>query len=115
MTSAKLDAIVYPVRNVSAAASFYRDALGLEQRVIDGERYAAMAAGGIHMTLVGCEEDVTSGVAAACFRVPCVDDAVEAAVNVGAVVVSSASKGPHEVRATLKDPWDNPFVLYGPR
>lgn len=114
MTSAKIDAIIHPVEDVVLAAAFYEAALGLKRIFVDGARFAAMDAGGLKLGFVGSSEDLTGGMAAACFRVPSVDDTVDVAKRAGGIVVAAPTKGPHEIRATMKDPWGNLFVLYGP-
>jgi predicted enzyme related to lactoylglutathione lyase len=40
---------------------------------------------------------------------------VERLLAAGAKIERPAEEGPHETRAVLLDPWDNPFVLYAAR
>src|ERR1700709_2176892 len=66
---AQLRKVLHPVADVGAAAEFYGAAFGLPVKVVDGDRYAALDAGGVSLALAGPAEDVTGGVAAASFKV----------------------------------------------
>lgn len=110
----KIGNVLHPVTDVEAAVNFYRDAFGLGLKFADGDRYAALDAGGTTLALAGPAEDVTGGVAAASFKVPEVAAALRAIVAGGGSVVREAEQGPHEVRAVARDPWGNTVVVYGP-
>src|SRR5262245_55307447 len=107
--------VLHPVGDVEGAVAFYRDALGLGLRFADGDRYAALDAGGTTLALVGATEDLTGGIAAASFRVDDVDAALGAFTAAGGTVLRPVEQGPHEVRAVVRDPWGNVLVLYTPR
>ncbi|OLZ43662.1 VOC family protein [Amycolatopsis keratiniphila] len=112
---ARIGNVLHPVPDVDAAVRFYSTALGLETKFVDGDRYAALDAGGTTLALAGPAEDVTGGVPAASFKVPDVGAVVATIVERGGSVVRQPERGPHEVRAVARDPWDNTVVLYGPR
>ncbi|MFJ9544106.1 VOC family protein [Streptomyces sp. NPDC101225] len=111
----KLGNVLYPTADVPAALAFYSDALGCTVKFQDGARFAALDAGGTTLALAGPAEDVTGGRPAAAFNVADVAAAVERLVAAGAKLERPAEEGPHETRAVLLDPWDNPFVLYAAR
>lgn len=110
----KLGNVTHPVSDVAAAATFYRDGLGISTKFIDGDRYAALDVGGTTLALAAPVEDLTARVAAS-FKVPDVTAALRAVERAGGTVVRQAERGPHEVRAVAADPWNNIFVIYGPR
>ncbi|WP_216892837.1 VOC family protein [Nocardia alni] len=109
----KLGNVTHPVEDVVAAASFYRESLGLVAKFVDGDRYAALDAGGPVLALVSPREDLAERVAAS-FKVADVTAALAAVERAGGRIVRQAERGPHEVRAVAADPWNNVFVLYGP-
>ncbi|TDD58526.1 VOC family protein [Actinomadura rubrisoli] len=104
--------VLYSAKDVDEAVRFYRDALGLDVRFQDGGRFAALDGGGTTLTIAGPEEDVTGGVPAASFKVEDVRAMAESLTAAGATLVRGPEEGPHEVRAVLRDPSGNPFVLY---
>ncbi|MBN9741847.1 glyoxalase [Amycolatopsis sp. A1MSW2902] len=112
---AKIGNVLHPVADVSSAVRFYATTFGLSAKFVDGDRYAALDAGGTTLALAGPEEDVTEGVPAASFKVPDVTAALAALVAGGGTVVRQAEQGPHEVRAVARDPWGNTIVVYGPQ
>jgi predicted enzyme related to lactoylglutathione lyase len=111
----KVGNVLHPVGNVAAAVTFYREAFGLGLKFADGDRYAALDAGGTTLALAGPEEDVTGGVAAVSFKVPDVAAALAAITEAGGSVIRPAEQGPHEVRAVARDPWGNTMVVYAAR
>ncbi|GAA1956981.1 VOC family protein [Amycolatopsis minnesotensis] len=111
----KIGNVLHPVSDVESAVRFYATALGLTAKFVDGDRYAALDAGGTTLALAGPAEDVTGGVPAASFKVPDVAAALAALVAGGGSVVRQPERGPHEVRAVARDPWGNTIVVYGPR
>ena len=112
---ARVGNVLYPVPDVAAAVAFYRDGLGLAVKFQDGSRYAALDGGGVTFAIASAEESVAGPVPAASFKVADVPAAVERLTAAGATMVTPAAEGPHEVRAALRDPAGNPFVIYAPR
>jgi predicted enzyme related to lactoylglutathione lyase len=111
---AELRQVMHPVDDVAAALEFYRSVFGFQEKFSDGDRYAALYAGGPTLALVSQEEDITDGRAAAAVKVADVETAVQAVIEAGGSVVRSAAEGPHEVRAVVADPWGNALVVYAP-
>lgn len=112
---AKVGNVLYPVPDVAAAVAFYRDGLGLAVKFQDGSRYAALDGGGVTFAIAAAEESVAGPGPAASFKVTDLASAVERLTAAGATLVAPAAEGPHEVRAALRDPAGNPFVVYAPR
>lgn len=112
---ARVGNVHHPVGDVGAAVAFYSDAFGLPTLFTDGDRYAALDAGGTKLALAGPEEDLTGGVAAASFKVDDVAAALERLRTAGGAVVREPEAGPHETRAVARDPWGNTLIVYGPR
>ena len=112
MTGSKIGNVLYPVGNINDALTFYTQGLDLTVKFTDGERYAALDGGGVTLALAGPEEDLTDGVAAASFKVADIDAAIERVTALGARLVRGPESGPHEVRAVLRDPAGNLFILY---
>ncbi|WP_051342852.1 VOC family protein [Pseudonocardia spinosispora] len=106
--------VLHPVADVEAAVRFYADTFGLAAKFVDGDRYAALDAGGVTLAVAGPAEDVTGGVPAASFKVPDVAEALAGLVRGGGAVIREPERGPHEVRAVARDPWGNTLVLYEP-
>jgi len=111
----ELRQVQHPVADVGAAVEFYASALGFPVKFTDGDRYAALDAGGVTLALAGPAEDVTGGVPAASIKVPDVAAALDAVASAGGSVVRARERGPHETRAVARDPWGNAFIVYGPR
>lgn len=111
----RLGNVLYPAQDVERAVAFYRDELGLTLRFQDGGRFAAFDGGGATFAIAGPEEDVTGGAPAASFKVEDVAATAERLTDAGATLVRGPEEGPHEIRAVLRDPAGNPFVLYGSR
>jgi len=110
--AAQLRQVLHPVGDVAAAVDFYSSAFGLAAKFVDGVRYAALDAGGVTLAIAGPEEDVTSGRAAASMKVSDVEATLRQVVSAGGAVVALPERGPHEVRAVVRDPWDNLVVVY---
>ncbi len=114
MDAPRIGNVLYPVDDLAAAVAFYRDGLGLPLRFTDGDRFAGLDGGGVTLALVGADEDVTAGAPAAAIKVPDVAAAVARATEAGATLLRGPARGPHEVRAALRDPAGNVVVLYSP-
>jgi predicted enzyme related to lactoylglutathione lyase len=105
--------VLHPVGDVAAAVEFYGSVLGFPTKFVDGQRYAALDAGGITLALAAPEEDL-AGVPAASVKVTDVDATVTAIVAAGGSLVRGPEAGPHERRAVVRDPWANTLIVYGP-
>ncbi|MDL4771550.1 MULTISPECIES: VOC family protein [Thermomonosporaceae] len=107
--------VLYPAKDVEQAVRFYRDALGLPLKFQDGGRFAALDGGGTTFAIAGPEEDVTGGEPAISFKVDDVAAMTATLTAAGARLIRGPEEGPHEIRAVLRDPAGNPFVLYASR
>ncbi|MEU1736619.1 VOC family protein [Streptosporangium sp. NPDC020145] len=110
----RLGNVLVPVEDMDGAIAFYSGALGLAVRFRDGDRFAALDGGGVTVALVGAAERVAGDVTAPSYRVADVALAVRELTGAGAEVVQEPERGPHEVRAVLRDPSGNVLVLYAP-
>jgi predicted enzyme related to lactoylglutathione lyase len=106
----KIALVMHPVQNLDAALRFYVDALGLPIRFRDGERFAALDAGGVTLALAAHDERIVDTPALA-LRVDDIEAAVARLVAAGALVVQPPEKGPHEWRTVLRDVDGHSFVL----
>jgi predicted enzyme related to lactoylglutathione lyase len=106
----KLAMLLQPVEDMAAALHFYGDALGLPLMFRDGERFAALDAGGLTLALVAGAERIVD-VPALAWRVDDIDAALARLVAAGAQVLSPPARGPHERRAVLRDVAGHPLVL----
>ncbi|WP_336211379.1 VOC family protein [Nonomuraea sp. LPB2021202275-12-8] len=105
----RLGNVLIPVTDLDQAIAFY----GLPVKFRDGDRFAALDAGGVTVALAGPAEHVTTS-AAPSYKVDDVALAVRDMAARGAEVVRAPESGPHETRAVLRDPSGNVFVLYSP-
>jgi predicted enzyme related to lactoylglutathione lyase len=110
----KIGNVLYGADDVAAAVAFYRDGLGLKVKFQDGERFAALDGGGATFALAGPEEQVAAGPAVS-FKVDDVAAMTRRLIAAGAELVRGPEEGPHEIRAVLRDPAGNSFVVYASR
>jgi predicted enzyme related to lactoylglutathione lyase len=108
----RIGSVLYPAKDVEAAVAFYRDALGLAVKFQDGSRFAALDGGGTTFAIAGQEEDITGGEPAVSFKVDDVEAKTAELIAAGAQLLHGPEEGPHEIRAVLRDPAGNRFVLY---
>jgi predicted enzyme related to lactoylglutathione lyase len=106
--------VLYTAEDVTAAVRFYRDALGLTVKFQDGDRFAALDGGGTTFAIAGPEEQIVREPAVS-FKVDDVAAMTDTLTAAGAELVRGPEEGPHEIRAVLRDPAGNPFVLYASR
>jgi predicted enzyme related to lactoylglutathione lyase len=104
--------VLWPVPDLNVAIDFYCGALGLRLKFRDGDRYAAIDAGGVTLALVAGGEDVTGGRPAPSYLVDSVPTAIRELTTAGAELIGGPAAGPHETRATLRDPGGQVFVVY---
>lgn len=108
----ELRSFLLPAGDLAESVSFYRDGLGLGVRMQDRDVYAELSAGPVKIALATPADHPVPGAALPVFRVPDVPAAVFRLVTGGAMVVSGPATGAHEIRAVLRDPAGNAFVLY---
>jgi predicted enzyme related to lactoylglutathione lyase len=114
-TMGKLRQIILPVEDVGAAVAHYRDALGLELRFEDGDRWAVLDAGELALALAGPGEHPSGTVPALGVKVADVDAALRELVDGGATVLESPRDAAHERRAACRDRFGTVLALYAPR
>jgi predicted enzyme related to lactoylglutathione lyase len=107
----KLGHLIVPVDDVAAAVDFYTNLLGCELRFRDGDRYAAVKAGELTIGLAGPGQQAPGGGIALSFEVEDLEGAARR-LRDGGAQVSDPVEGPHEVRATYRDPAGNEGFLY---
>ena len=110
----KVGMVIHPVEDLDAAAAFYADALGLEEKFRDGDRFAAFDAGGVTVALAAGDEAVAESTAIS-FKVDDVAAATERLQAAGAKLLRGPEEGPHELRAVLADLSGNAFIVYAER
>jgi len=110
----KVGMLIHPVADLATALRFYEAGLGMRVRFRDGDRFAALEAGGIVIALAAGEERVADAPAVS-YKVADVDAAQGELLAAGAKLLRPAADGPHERRAVLADPAGNAFVLYASR
>ncbi len=108
----KLGNVLIPVNDLDKAVTFYTEVLGLTLKFKDGDRFAALDAGGVTIALAAQAEQVAGAVTAPSYKVGDVAEAVRDLTAAGAELVSGPEAGPHEIRAVLRDPSGNVLVLY---
>jgi len=115
LTTLSLRTLLVAVTELDAALKFYTETLGLPVKFRDGNRYAALDAGGCTLALVTAADHPAPehGVVPA-FKTDDVSAAVRDLAARGAEVLDPPREGPHEVRALLRDPAGNPVSVYGP-
>ena len=109
----ELGNVLIPVADLDEALAFYSGALGLPVKFRDGDRFAALDGGGTTVALVAAEETVAGPATAPSYKVADVGQAVRDLEKAGATVVRPPETGPHEIRAVLRDPSGNLFIVYG--
>lgn len=112
-TAATIGNIQYPVADVQAAVSFYEDAFSIARLFVDGDRYAALDAGGVKLALAD-ESEKLVGVPAASFKVSDIGRTLDLVIAGGGETLLGPVDGPHEKRAVARDPWGNLFIVYEP-
>jgi predicted enzyme related to lactoylglutathione lyase len=114
MTTEKpvLKSILWPVPDIDAAIDFYCGTFGFALKFRDGDRYAAIDTGAVTLALVAGGEDTSGGRPAPSYLVDSVEAAIRELGAAGGDLVGGPTAGPHETRATLRDPSGQVFVVY---
>lgn len=107
----KVGMVIHPVEDLGDAIRFYTEALGLELRFRDGDRFAALAMGDVTLGLAAEGEQVHDHPVVS-YKVEDVDQAVAELITGGASLLRGPEDGPHERRAVLRDPAGNGLVVY---
>jgi predicted enzyme related to lactoylglutathione lyase len=109
----KLQMLVVPVETLEKALAFYRDTCGWTLKFRDGERYAALDAGGLTLALTTGSESICA-IAAPALRVADIESALQRLLQAGAGIVRPIETGPHERRAAVRAP-DGTVLLLSER
>lgn len=117
MSDSKCDlrSILLPVSDLEKSLGFYRDGLGLAVRMRDRDLYAELDAGSAKLALATPADHPVPERVLPVFRSEDVSEAVARLLATGATVLSGPIEGMHEIRAVLRDPSGNPFVIYRSR
>jgi predicted enzyme related to lactoylglutathione lyase len=106
--------ILLSVDELDGPLGFYRDAVGMTERFRDGDRYAALDAGGVTVALAVADEHPAPGATVLGCKTPDVAEAVRRLVASGADVLEPPVAGRHETRALLRAPGGALISVYGP-
>ena len=106
--------LIVPVEDVGGAARAYGQSLGLELRFQDGDRWAALDAGGLTLALAGPGEQPAGGGIAIGVKVVDLEAALARVEAEGGDVLEPPRAGAHERRATCRDRFGTTIALYQP-
>jgi predicted enzyme related to lactoylglutathione lyase len=106
----KATMMLYPVDRIDDGLKFFREAMGLPIKFRDGERFCALDAGGFTIGLVAQDERIVEQPTLV-YRVEDIAKTLERLVAAGASVLLPITKGPHEMRAVLRDREGFPLVI----
>lgn len=104
--------VFYRAPDMDAAVQFYAEVLGFALKFRDGDRWAAFDVAGMTFAIEGGTPGGSGG-ATVSLRVDGLAEVVNQLRAKGASV-GEVESGPHERRATLRDPAGNALVLYEP-
>jgi len=104
--------VFYRAPDMDAAVQFYTEVLGFALKFRDGDHWAAFDVAGMTLAVEGGAPGGSGG-ATVSLRVDGLAEVVSQLRAKGASV-GEIEAGPHERRATLKDPAGNALVLYEP-
>lgn len=107
----RLGHVVLPVADLERALGFVEEALGLPLRFRDGDRYAALDAGGGTLALATPIEHVVSGVPSIGLKVTDLGAASERLRGTSATILGEIVETDHDRRLAFSDPDGNVFVL----
>ena len=110
-TESRITSVIYPAANLQGSISFFAEAFGFHLRFQDEERFALLKSGDVSVALSSGEEDIAETVAIS-ILVTDLAKALDRALSAGAELVSSPKRGPHELRAVVKDVTGNAIILY---
>jgi predicted enzyme related to lactoylglutathione lyase len=106
----KLQTLLYPAQTLECDLDFFQRGLGLPLRFRDGDRYAALAAGGLTIGIAAGSERLSTQPAAV-FRVDDIAQSVALLLAAGTKLLRPAERGPHEWRALLATPGGHHLIL----
>jgi predicted enzyme related to lactoylglutathione lyase len=114
-TAPALRQIIVPIEDMDAALAHYVDALGLELKFRDGDRWAALTLGDVTLALAGPGEQPAEPGIALGIKVADLDATLGALAEHGATALEQPRDGAHERRVTIRDAAGTLTVLYEPK
>jgi predicted enzyme related to lactoylglutathione lyase len=105
-----LRGIILSVDDMTAQCNFYEHLFG-PLKLRDGDRWAALDAGGTTLSFAGAGEQTGSPMSLSA-KVDDIQAAVDTAIAAGGVLVSAPAHGAHEIRASVADPSGHLIVFY---
>jgi len=105
-----LHSLFYPAQSLEAELQFFQQGLGLSPRFRDGQRYAALDAGGLTIGIAAEDERICTQ-AAAVFRVADIQQSLALLMAAGATLLRPLERGPHEWRAVVASPAGHHLIL----
>jgi len=108
---AELRQVIQPVGDIARAVDFYSRAFGMPVRFVDGDRFAALDAGGAVLALAAEGENI-AGHSAPAFKVPDLERFLASFPSADGTIIRRPEDGPHERRVVVADPWGNRIVVY---
>lgn len=113
MPISRIQNAYYVTSELSAAAAFYRDALGLKLKFQDGEKWAQFDAGGGNFSLSSPEEAAAGAVGAVVVFEVTEMEAMAAKISAaGGAVLGRRDMGSHGRTLTFRDPAGNVVQLF---
>lgn len=111
-----LRSVIVPCTDLDAALALYSEALGLPVKFRDGDRYAALdAGGGLTLALATPDEHPADGHVVLAVKTPDLPAAMARLTSAGLEVVEEPREGGHETRALLRDAAGTHLSIYTPR
>jgi catechol 2,3-dioxygenase-like lactoylglutathione lyase family enzyme len=110
----EISQVLLPVDDIERSLGFYETVLGLPVALRDGDRYAALRAGGVKIALAAPAERLPEQGAAAAFKVASLDDVAER-LRAGGIEVPEVLEGEHERTIELRDPDGHAVLFYEPK
>ena len=105
-----LHSLLVPAHSLDSELRFFEQGLGLKPRFRDGQRFAALDAGGLTIGIAAAEERICTQTAAV-FRVSDIQQSITLLLAAGATLERAAERGPHEWRAVVRSPAGHSLIL----
>ncbi|WP_436640695.1 VOC family protein [Microbaculum sp. FT89] len=99
----RVNSVLVPVSDMSAACAFLADIVKLPMKFRDGERYAAFDLQGLTLALLGADERMLDQPALG-IRTGNLQAALAGMEAAGASIAAPVSAGPHELRSSARLP-----------
>jgi catechol 2,3-dioxygenase-like lactoylglutathione lyase family enzyme len=110
----RLGHVLLPVQDMDAALAFFTETLGLALRFRDGDRYAALDAGGGTLALLDPSEQPVPGEVGIGLRVDDLEGLARRLTAEGVEIVKQLAETEHERSFTFRTGDGTVFVAYTP-